>query len=246
MTTATTTDLRARARAAFHRDVDESAARISREAAEAGRMLATALRERLGLVLDAPPDRGALDHEGIRFWVTHDWDRGYRDSWRSWVLHAAVILPGDEYGSRTSEHWHIEDLAALGRMLEEHESPVEGEARGGGGGLVELLVRRCPEEPVESPHRPIGAIGTPPTDAVPRHLAAAFCFATAGAAIDHTPPPLRTTYFYRTSPSPVAALPAARGSPVYVRPLPNRPPTGRCNRRSSRSPQGYSSQVSPQ
>lgn len=125
MTTAVTTDLRARAREAHHRDVDESAARIAREAAEGGRMLATILFERLGVALETVPDRPSVDVEGIRFSAHYDADRGYRDTWRAWVLRAAVLFPCDEYGERTSEWVRVESLADLGSLLAEYESPVE-------------------------------------------------------------------------------------------------------------------------
>lgn len=121
--TATTTDLRERARAAFARDADESAANLRRKSIEGGKMLAECLRERLGLALDVAPDRPSVAIEGIRFEAYYDSDCGYRDAWRSWVLRAAIVLPSDEYGPRTSDWVRIESLVDLGGLIEEYEEP---------------------------------------------------------------------------------------------------------------------------
>jgi hypothetical protein len=119
--TPTTADLRARA--AFHRECDEATARSRRESIEAGKMLAECLRERLGLALECAPALPSVDHEGIRFMVAYDTSRGHRAAWRAWVLTAAVILPSDEYGTRTNDRVRIETLADLGGLIEEYENP---------------------------------------------------------------------------------------------------------------------------
>lgn len=123
--TATTTDLRARARAAHDADWALRQARIDRDNAEAGALLARVLRERLGVALPATPSGHPVEHEGIHFSVTYDNSRGYRDAWRSWELHAALILSGDEYGDRTSERVRIETLADLGALLTESEGRTD-------------------------------------------------------------------------------------------------------------------------
>jgi hypothetical protein len=109
------TGLRERARAAYETEQREITARHAAEQAREGAILAGMLREYHDIVIPslAIP---VVDIDGIRFGLRLR-EGAARFDPSSYDIHAALILPSDEYGTKTSHFVTANTLAALGTLI---------------------------------------------------------------------------------------------------------------------------------